>query len=324
MADIKPLVEEFFGLGEFSKPSKEIIRSVLLSKNIPLSVQLRALYFCRDLPQKDATEVLLSALDVHHETFLRHEIAYVIGQSGCVDASDTLERLLEDTSEDPMVRHEAAEALGAIGSKNSLELIKKYSTDQCRAVSDTCKLALHSLLNSNSQSATGHTSCPVSSSAYRAIDPILSVIDDGDITLESLSTLLFNESLPLYKRYEALYSIRNIATSDAAKIIGNALVNDKSSEVFRHECAFVLGQMQTSSSVDFLIECLKNVQEEPMARHEAALALGSCGSAHIEQKYFTLIVDTLIHYVQDCVKVVSDSCIVALDYIKENKKEVVV
>lgn len=36
----------------------------------------------------------------------RHEIAYVIGQSGCMEASDVLVKLLEDVNEDPMVRHE--------------------------------------------------------------------------------------------------------------------------------------------------------------------------------------------------------------------------
>ncbi|EKX73723.1 conserved hypothetical protein [Theileria equi strain WA] len=324
MVDTNSFIDDFLRLDEFSKPSKEMIESVLLSKDVQLSAQLRALYFCRDLPIEDATKILLSALEIHHETFLRHEIAYVIGQSGCFNASDALEKLLKDSSEDPMVRHEAAEALGAIGSKNSLELIKKYSTDHCRAVSDTCKLALHSLLTSEqeSQSDTAHVSCPVSYSAYRAIDPILSALDCENMTLESLSTILMNEGLPLYKRYEALYAIRNIATGDAAKVIGSAMVNDKSSEVFRHECAFVLGQMQEVSSVNFLVECLKNSQEEPMARHEAALALGSCGSTCTEQEYFQLIMDTLTQHLQDSVKVVSDSCLVALDNISESRKEV--
>ncbi|EAN33943.1 HEAT repeats family protein [Theileria parva strain Muguga] len=323
---LQSLIDEFTKLDEFSTPSKHLIKSILLSPEVPLSLQLRALYYCRDLPEEDCSQILISALDVHFDTFMRHEIAYVIGQSGCFSASKKLAELVENVTEDPMVRHEAIEALAALKSKDYIHLIKKYCEDENRAVRDTCNLALHTLTNAEESNTEGCTSFPISSSPYRAIDPVRTdSVDESD--LNSLSKLLFDQSLPLYKRYEALYKIRGHSGDEAAKIIGEALVRDKVSEVFRHECAFVLGQMQSVAPVKSLIECLKNRDEEPMARHEAALALGSCASlcgqeqAKGSEDWEKLIVEVLEEFMQDEVKVVSDSCLVAMDYINESKHE---
>lgn len=41
-----------------------------------------------------------------------------------------------------IVRHEAAEALGAIGFSNSVDVLEKYLHDPNQAVSETCQLAL--------------------------------------------------------------------------------------------------------------------------------------------------------------------------------------
>lgn len=41
-----------------------------------------------------------------------------------------------------MVRHEAAEALGALSSLPSLDLLKKYRNDESRAVRETCEIAV--------------------------------------------------------------------------------------------------------------------------------------------------------------------------------------
>ena len=61
---------------------------------------------------------------------LRHEIAYVLGQMQNTVALPTLIERLEDGDEHVMVRHEAAEAMGAIGdrsvipsSKNSVKIL---------------------------------------------------------------------------------------------------------------------------------------------------------------------------------------------------------
>jgi len=41
-----------------------------------------------------------------------------------------------------MVRHEAAEALGAIGSPSSLPILEKFSSDPLVEVAETCQIAV--------------------------------------------------------------------------------------------------------------------------------------------------------------------------------------
>ena len=41
-----------------------------------------------------------------------------------------------------MVRHEAAEALGAIATPECLLLLERFALDKCREVAETCQLAM--------------------------------------------------------------------------------------------------------------------------------------------------------------------------------------
>ena len=71
----------------------------------------------------------------------------------CVDVSsvqDTaavpaLTSVLVDLSEAAIVRHEAAEALGAIGAEESLAMLEKFCEDDKREVAETCRLAVSRL-----------------------------------------------------------------------------------------------------------------------------------------------------------------------------------
>jgi deoxyhypusine monooxygenase len=49
---------------------------------------------------------------------------------------------LEDLEEDVMVRHEAAEALGAIGNRSAMSTLEKYAKDEEIVVSESCEVAI--------------------------------------------------------------------------------------------------------------------------------------------------------------------------------------
>lgn len=72
----------------------------------------------------------------------RHEIAYVMGQMENPVTISALKCLLLDESEHRMVRHEAAEALGAIGSKECADILRKFQFDQDQVVRESCEVAL--------------------------------------------------------------------------------------------------------------------------------------------------------------------------------------
>lgn len=84
-----------------------------------------------------------------HLTFLyslryyeRHEIAYVFGQMCSPHSIPALKVVLENESEDEMVRHEAAEALGSIASDDVMPILKKYQDKGPLVVRQSCVVAL--------------------------------------------------------------------------------------------------------------------------------------------------------------------------------------
>ena len=111
---------------------------------------------------------------------LKHEVAYVLGQmlheaaipflrhacqqlTGCVDLSALRRgcsglltpslvhrRVLKDADEHVMVRHEAAEALGAIADPGCISLLEAHCQDSEPVVADSCRVALDMLAHEHS------------------------------------------------------------------------------------------------------------------------------------------------------------------------------
>lgn len=72
----------------------------------------------------------------------RHEVAFVLGQLQQDASIPYLKASLEDQSENEMVRHECAEALGAIGSPVCFDILRKYLDDDKQVVKESCEIAL--------------------------------------------------------------------------------------------------------------------------------------------------------------------------------------
>ena len=75
---------------------------------------------------------------------LKHEVCYVLGQiqEEGNDARAALRATLENAREHPMVRHEAAEAIGSIAAEDTEALLLKFRDDQDRIVAESCEVAL--------------------------------------------------------------------------------------------------------------------------------------------------------------------------------------
>ena len=79
-----------------------------------------------------------------YHLFSRHEIAFVFGQLLSPHSVPALLRVLQDGSEQEMVLHEAAEALGGIATPEVLPHLKEWMsrTDAPRVVRESCMIAL--------------------------------------------------------------------------------------------------------------------------------------------------------------------------------------
>jgi HEAT repeat protein len=134
-----------------SDPTVLALRNTLTAETSPLAARFRALFSLKHLacqsPPTDQTipalEAIAAAL-VSPSALLKHELAYCLGQSGKPEAVGYLEACVEDRAEDPMCRHEAAEALGALGFDGSLELLKARRDDkeELEVVRETAELAV--------------------------------------------------------------------------------------------------------------------------------------------------------------------------------------
>ena len=95
-------------------------------------------------PAAETSATLGEVLTTSASALLKHEVCYVLGQiqEGGGGARDALRATLEDPGEHPMVRHEAAEAIGSIAAPDTEPLLRKYREDGDRIVAESCEVAL--------------------------------------------------------------------------------------------------------------------------------------------------------------------------------------
>nr|MBE5726549.1 nero [Cucujiformia] len=187
---------------------------------------------------------------------------YCFGQMQDLRAIEVLILVLEDVGQEPMVRHEAAEALGAIGSDNALSYLQKYRDDGTVEVAETCELAIDRI---NWLKNCKEECNKLLKSSYNSVDPAPPSLSND---VNELKEILTDEKASLFNRYRAMFALRNIASSDAVKALGEAL--KYGSALFKHEVAFVLGQMQHKDSVSYLKQALEDTKENEMVSHECA------------------------------------------------------
>lgn len=82
------------------------IGDVLANPWLPLKERFRALFTLKNLGGKWAVENIAKCFN-DKSCLLKHELAYCLGQMQNYDAIPYLVKVLEDVSQEPMVRHEA-------------------------------------------------------------------------------------------------------------------------------------------------------------------------------------------------------------------------
>ncbi|XP_069505551.1 deoxyhypusine hydroxylase [Ambystoma mexicanum] len=276
-------------------PAEEIRRlgRELADQSLLLSIRFRALFTLRAIGGAEAISGICGAFD-DPSALLKHEAAYCLGQMMDRQAEPALKAVLKDRGQEPMVRHEAGEALGAIGSPESLDLLKEYAKDPVIEVAETCQLAVKRIqwLQKNKDNPDVNP--------YQSVDPA-PPLEEKDVV--KLRESLLDESLPLFDRYRAMFSLRNLGGKAAVLALTDGL--KCGSALFRHEIGYVLGQMQHEASIPQLKAALECAEENPMVRHECAEALGSIAKDSC--------LETLQAYARDDERVVRESCEVALD-----------
>lgn len=131
-------------------------------------------------------------------------------------------------------------------------------------------------------------------------------------TVQELEMTFMDENLPIFDRYRAMFTLRNMRTQESVLALTRGL--KAKSALFRHEVAFVLGQLQHEAAVPALRHSLEDKMENEMVRHECAEALGAVANDDC--------LEVLNKYLGDDQRVVKESCEIALDMCEyENSPE---
>lgn len=282
-----------------SPETETILCERLLDAKQPISERFRTLFSLRNL-RGDAPRNALIKATRDTSNLLAHEAAFALGQMQDPEAIPALEVVLNDLSLHPIVRHEAAEALGAIGLECNVPLLKaSLTSDPAQEVRETCELALSRIEGLKNTSIS-------EASPFLSVDPAAPAASSS---IEELREILLDEDKSMYERYAALFALRNLGQDRSVSAIVESL--GANSALLRHEVAYVLGQLQNKKASDALSQVLRDVNEHPMVRHEAAEALGSIAD---EQS-----IALLEEFTKDPEPIVSQSCEVALSMLEFEK-----
>ncbi|EMR08061.1 hypothetical protein PNEG_03501 [Pneumocystis murina B123] len=292
-------------------PEDEIIklRNVILDKTQEnaLSARFQALFSLKTLGKNYKKAIDMKGFCDDSE-LLKHEIAYVLGQTQNKKAIIPLEKILKNESEEIIVRHEAAEALGALNSQESLPLLKFLKeNDPSQIIRQTCDLAIQRIEWENSSESEIEKLTP---NIFESVDPAPPLPEDPEIGIENevkkLGNELIDQKLSLFYRYRVMFRLRNIGTDVAIEALAQGFKDP--SALFRHEIAYVFGQLCSPHSIPYLTNVLCNQMEETIVRHEAAEALGSIGIPDVQS-----LLKTFIH---DKERIIRESCIIAIEMCK--------
>ncbi|XP_014495802.1 deoxyhypusine hydroxylase [Vigna radiata var. radiata] len=286
-----------------SSEMEKFLCELLLDSSQPISERFRALFSLRNLKGPAPRDALILATR-DTSNLLAHEAAFALGQMQELEAIPALASVLNDLSLHPIVRHEAAEALGAIGSEGNVPLLKNsLDSDPAEEVRETCELALQRIQHLKDAGNTDELAT-TEISPFKSVDP--AVPATSCTSVQQLREILLDEDKGMHERYAALFALRNDGGNEAVAAIIDSL--SSKSALLRHEVAYVLGQLQDKVASAALSNILKDVKEHPMVRHEAAEALGSIADDRS--------VALLEEFTADPEPLVSQSCEVALSMLE--------
>ncbi|XP_062521229.1 deoxyhypusine hydroxylase-like isoform X2 [Corticium candelabrum] len=281
------------------------LEALMLDQSKSLATRFRALFSLRNVGGQQAIQAISKCFSDPSELF-KHECAYCLGQMQDTTAIPILISLLKDSNQETVVRHEAGEALAAIGDPSVESVLKDHAHDHAVEVAETCQIGLDKMKYMRSPCEE-----KLSENPYCSVDPAPPMAN-ADTTVIDLEKQLLDPSLSLFQRYRVIFTLRNRGSKDCVLALSKGLQDN--SALFRHEIAYVLGQIQHEVAVPALIHNLENLNEHPMVRHECAEALGS-----IANESCVLV---LKRFADDSERIVKESCFVALDmYEHETSKD---
>lgn len=119
-----------------------------------------------------------------------------------------------------LIPNHKGEALGAIGSPESVAVLEAFSKDPIPEVAETCQLALERinwLLDEKKKSEIDNA---YKQNPYCSVDPTPSISLKDTVALRNM---LLDEDVPLFERYRAMFALRNKGDDDSVKALAEGI-----------------------------------------------------------------------------------------------------
>eukprot|EP00834_Sanchytrium_tribonematis_P003548 NODE_140_length_16098_cov_0.678605.p7 type:complete len:324 gc:universal NODE_140_length_16098_cov_0.678605:13259-14230(+) len=306
---------------ESGNTSEDLIKT-LKSNSADVGDRFHALFSLRTIFSNNDNlnpSIFIDALQESLATstpLLQHELCYILGQfQNLTTRSLQIKHLNSVLSGDysDIVRHEAAEGLGALGGPDALDDILNCSevmNDPYNLVSDTLFLAVEKYkyeLKRGKITSYFDAIDPAPAFEFRNLSKLRKIIENGDNIFEKYSAMFAIRNLIHEQMHGTLNQKDYIKTQNCIDNIEEEAISiialgfKDSSALLRHEVAYIFGQLCLPSTSKFLKPALSDLKEHPIVRHECAEALGSIGD-----------VDILKQFVDDQDEIVRESCLVGL------------
>lgn len=121
--------------------------AVNLFENGGIEEKYQAIFYFRDLNSPESVKILGNGFKFKSQ-LLKHEVAYVFGQMENPLAVPVLIEVLLNENETDIVRHEAAEALGNIGTEEALKCLEKFVDSDIAILKESANVGLGISANS--------------------------------------------------------------------------------------------------------------------------------------------------------------------------------
>jgi deoxyhypusine monooxygenase len=299
----------------------EDLKKIILNGENPIRDRMDSLFRLRTIGSLDCVKILEEALVAEKSSDLfRHEVCYCFGQM--ISTEETIQEiqnfLFKEVFEnpkkyEPIVLHEAAEAVGNINSENIVYLLEKFLNYEEEIIKETCEISIENI-NWMKRTNNGETEgLDKLSLIYHTNDPAppFNFKTDSQYTnIENIRRIMHDEKETLFNRYRALFTLREFNNDQAVEILCECFdksLKHKFSPLFKHEVSFILGQMcQTAKNALKMLEIvLQDEEEDPIVRHETALTLGE----------ITQSKDLLLKLTSHPNQLIRESCEIALDFV---------
>jgi len=280
---------------------------------------------------KEATQTLIAVLKNQNEHGMtRHECAEALGAI----ADETSLEVLRDMRED--AKHREVRETASLALRRVEHVVGNSSSSSSGGSSNVATTTTGALVGSKKESTAvvvvdEEEDGGGGGYATYSVDPVPAM--DESVETETLADIILDDAADIWDRYAAMFALRNRAQKTfgltkktkeneqlvqlCSSTLGKTLRSETvQSALLKHEICYVLGQLRDDDDNEIarkaLFECLEDPNEHAMVRHEAAEAIGSRGGEGAEA--------ILRKYLACEDRVVSESCEVALDMLRENEE----